>query len=662
MRSVSLILFGAVNAFRFAEDGAKKNRPVTKVVNLLKDMSKQLETEAEQDEEIYEKMKCWCKENDGAKSKAIKEAEVKILNLQGSIEKGVAKSAQLSQEIENHDKERKDQIQSLKEAQALREKEAAEFNEKNKEVVQAISALKSAITVLNKHQKNSSGKTNKGALTQTKVVMDNLFQRYGDSILAGVTQHDRKQVTAFLQAPVNDYQSQSGQIFGILQNMLDTFIADNKDALDEEQAKAKAFAELKAEKEKAIALLQKQIDEKTNIQAATDAQVGQDKQEINDTRNNLGEDEKFLAMLKEKCAQTDDEWTARTKERSLEQAAVAKAIQFLNSDEAHDLFSGTFNKGAFVQTSKVQESRRMRASSILKKFPKLAMLATKVRLDAFTKVHEAIDKMLKDLKEQKDAEIAQNDACVARFQENAMETQKTTQQKEEFEAQKEALEQKIENTKKKIEELNQAIADDKAAIKKAGEDRAAENAEFQVTVQEQRASIELLGKAMSVLKGFYEKNKALMQTEAGEPAGPPPPAGFKKYEQNAAGSGVIGMITEIINDSKALEAEALRDEKEAQTGYEKLVQDTNASIKANEKAVMNNTDALATAKIDHVETSQALKDANLQLTALGETNKALHTECDFLQKNFDIRQEAFDQEMDALKQAKAILSGSDFKA
>ena len=37
-----------------------KNRPVTKVINVLKDMLKQLEKEKEDDEEINEKMACWC--------------------------------------------------------------------------------------------------------------------------------------------------------------------------------------------------------------------------------------------------------------------------------------------------------------------------------------------------------------------------------------------------------------------------------------------------------------------------------------------------------------------------------------------------------------------------------------------------------------------------
>ena len=41
-----------------------KNRPGSKVTTLLKDMLKQLEKEAEEDEEIYDKMACWCETND----------------------------------------------------------------------------------------------------------------------------------------------------------------------------------------------------------------------------------------------------------------------------------------------------------------------------------------------------------------------------------------------------------------------------------------------------------------------------------------------------------------------------------------------------------------------------------------------------------------------
>ena len=37
-------------------------------------------------------------------------------------------------------------------------------------------------------------------------------------------------------------------------------------------------------------------------------------------------------------------------------------------------------------------------------------------------------------------------------------------------------------------------------------------------------------------------------------------------------------------------------------------------------------------------------------------------DCDFVMKNFEIRQTARDEEIEALKQAKAILSGAKFEA
>merc|ERR1719326_1788493 len=60
---------------------AAKNRPVSKVITLLKDMLKQLEKEAKEDEEIYDKLACWCETNDKEKTKSIADAEDKIATL-----------------------------------------------------------------------------------------------------------------------------------------------------------------------------------------------------------------------------------------------------------------------------------------------------------------------------------------------------------------------------------------------------------------------------------------------------------------------------------------------------------------------------------------------------------------------------------------------------
>ena len=74
--SLALLAWAAIGVAasngRMADDLTNaKNRPVTKVITLLKDMLKQLEKEATDDEDIYEKMSCWCTTNDKEKTKAI---------------------------------------------------------------------------------------------------------------------------------------------------------------------------------------------------------------------------------------------------------------------------------------------------------------------------------------------------------------------------------------------------------------------------------------------------------------------------------------------------------------------------------------------------------------------------------------------------------------
>merc|ERR1719482_2184279 len=83
--------------------GSKGNKvyPVSKVVKLLKDMKGTLEKEAEEDEEVYDKVACWCHTNDKAKTQAIKDAEARITDLTSTIEQATARSARLTTEIDN---------------------------------------------------------------------------------------------------------------------------------------------------------------------------------------------------------------------------------------------------------------------------------------------------------------------------------------------------------------------------------------------------------------------------------------------------------------------------------------------------------------------------------------------------------------------------------
>jgi hypothetical protein len=659
------------------DENAAKNRPVSKVITLLKDMLKQLEKEAEEDEEIYDKMACWCETNDKEKTKSIADAEARISDLTTKIEELTANSARLNTEIKNLEKEVAANQDALDKATSIREKELAEFNAEEKDLLGSISALKAAITVLSKHHGGSFLQLPRSHVLGIATTLQHEMQKHA-SILDGVlTRSERRAAAAFIQAPEDyfdaaptfkqSYAPQSGEIFGILRQMKETFESNLSASQKEELANQKAYEELKAAKEEQIAAGQAQIDTKTQELADTDEKNAQAKEDISDTRASLAADEQFLMMLKEKCQMTDKEWEERQKTRQQEMEACSKALAILSGDDAHDLFTKTYNP-TFVQQGRIMQSeRRQRASKLLSDVatkvssPKLATLAVRVRLDAFTRVKKAIDDMIAQLLVEKADEIKHKDFCVDEFNTNQLQTEKKEREKQDLIAKIEDLTMSIEALAKAIETLKAEIAEMQVQLKRAGEDREKENKEFQTTVADQRESAKLLQAALGVLQEFYGKAKAASFAQKQEPAGPPPPPGFEAYKKSAASGGVMGMIQQIINDTKAMEAETIRSEEDAQKAYEDFVKETNSSIEAKSKDIVNKSEVKAKQEAELVETKEEKESVMVELEQLSNYNAELHSSCDFITKNFDLRQTARDEEVEALRQAKAILSGAKFE-
>jgi len=158
-----------------------------------------------------------------------------------------------------------------------------------------------------------------------------------------------------------------------------------------------------------------------------------------------------------------------------------------------------------------------------------------------------------------------------------------------------------------------------------------------------------LKKALEVLASFY-KGAAMLQDKQ--------PAGFDSYKKNEKSGGVMGMIQTIIDDAKKMEAEAIRAEEDAQKTYEDFVKDSNKSIEEKSKDIVNKSENKAKAEADLTEAKETMEATELELTQLANMNAELHKSCDFVLANFDVRQSSRAQEVEALRQAKAILSGS----
>jgi chromosome segregation ATPase len=656
-----------------AEDG--EVNPVSKIVKLLKDMQTRLTEEAETDETIYEKMTCFCEVTEKEKKASIAAAEATIDESTAAIEENSALSAQLKTEIENLKSEMAKAQDAIDEATGLRESEREEFEAENKELLETIDALDRALEVLGKHQ----------SFLEVKKQLQRLKR---------VKSAEMQRVSALIQQPAGykSYNSRSGEIFGILSQMKETFEQNHNTTLTEEARSQAMFEDLVAEKKHGIEVARERKNTKVMELSEAEVALVNAKHALKDARETLSADQKFLVDLMEKCAVTEKEYKERKASRQEEIVAIGEALSILTGDAARDLFTGTLGFTQLAEKKAVSASlaeRAVRAQLVdeLKAAAKksgsaqIAMLAVSAKLDAFTKVKAAIDEMLVELKKQQQDEFEHKEWCNKELRSNSLTHKKKTYKAEDLTKANNVLADTIETLDQEIESLEMAVAEAKKIIKRASEDREAANKEFQQTVADQNASVQILKKVLVRLQKVYQPDAltttptpmpramaeakiaagtALLQ-KARQPEGINPDGGFQKGYQQQSSGGVLGLIEMTIADAERLKMESIAAEQDQQAEYNKLVKDTSDEITADNLSIADKSEAKATAETEKQEVESSLQGTETEIADLEKFATELHASCDFVLDNFNLRQEARAAEMDALENAKAILSGADFK-
>merc|ERR1719359_223637 len=656
----------------------------------------QLEKEAEEDKESYDGMVCWCTTNDKDKVTAIDDAEARLSDLETSIKELTALSSRLQTELENLEKEIAENKKALEEATEQRKKEAKEFTTEESDSLATIDSLAGAIKAIAKNHEllqtsSKSQLAHAAALSSIKKVIEK-----SPAHLQGVlTGSQREKLLALIQQSPEDaallqdgqpanagsYAPASGEILGILKQMKETFETNLAASQKDELKGQEDYANLKATKEEQLAASKAKLEEMLQEQADNKKALFDCKEDLEMTRTQRTEDVEFLRNLKVTCGDLDHQWEQRSKMRTEEIKAVSETIAIVTDDDARDLMSKTVTLiQTASQTTTAERMMRMSAAAVLRRAmqqpefddlldawrgrtapvgdqprAQLAMLTMSVQLDAFTKVKEAMDAMVAELKDQQKEEVKLKEFCTVEFNENEQQTYTKTEEKNDLEQKIDGLVSDIERLTKEIKEAGDTIAETQKAVKKASEDREKENAEFQTTVADQRATQVILKKALKRMKDFYGflQKKALLQQGQTPPGG-----GFKPMKKNAGASPVIGMIEQIIEESVAVEKEAMEGEKSAQADYETFVKDSNALIKELSTAITEKTKTKSDAEAEKVSSETEKKAVEEELISLSEYKADLHEQCDFILKNFDIRQKARLQEMEAIAEAKGILSGA----
>ena len=144
-------------------------------------------------------------------------------------------------------------------------------------------------------------------------------------------------------------------------------------------------------------------------------------------------------------------------------------------------------------------------------------------------------------------------------------------------------------------------------------------------------------------------------------APPPPPETWGAYKKKGEEhGGVVAMINMLKADLEKEMQEATVEEKDSQSEYESMMADSAEKRTLDSKTLADKESSKADLEEKSLKLGEEKTATMKEVLATADTLKSLHLECDWLVSNFEVRKDARAGEVDALKKAKAVLSGADF--
>jgi predicted nucleic acid-binding Zn-ribbon protein len=660
-RLAVIFALACAGAWGAHESTSTAANPIRRVVTLLQNMQKKVEAEGKKEQKLFEKFMCYCKNGLGDLKQAIDAAESKLPKVESGLAEAEASKEQLEKDISELKGSTGDAKAAIAKAKAIREKEAAAFAKDSSDKKTNIAALKKAIAAIEAGAAGKFLQTGSESMNRLQNLVINMDMRSAD----------REMLTAFLSQG-NGYAPQSGEILGMLKQMLETMEKELAEITAEEEAAVKDFEALIAAKEKELNANTGAIEAKIERAAEVGLEIVEMKEDLDDTAKALAEDKKFLSELEKDCGTKEGEWNERCKIRAEEMLAIGDTIKILNDDDALDLFKKTLPSPSLLQTQTSFKDVKQRALIMLKSIKgdsKLDFIALALRSRApavLDKVIGMIDEMVVLLQEEQVQDDEKKKYCEAELDKTEDEKKSLERKVDDLGKAQEEGKDTLATLSEEIEALSDGIKALDKQVAEATENRKEESAEYKEEMGMNVAAKKIMEMAKSRLAKFYSPKAAAaslvtVSSHAVEEAAPPPPpetwGAYKKQTEEAGG--ILGMMQMMIADVEKEITESKTEEKNAQEEYETLIADSGEKRRRDSKSLSDKESAKADLEKELQQMAKDEKNTKFEVMAVAETLKDLHLECDWLLSNFEARKEARSGEIDALKKAKAVLSGAD---
>lgn len=672
--------------------------PIRKVVQMLQMMEQKVQKEGEHRKKLFDKFMCYCKTSRQSLEKSISGAEDKIPQLESDVKEATYSRQQLQEDLKQHRKDRDDAMKTLGTSAALRSKTESAFASEINELSSNMKAVHQAIDAIEKGLGNFLQTSAAAALR-------------GLSVSRDLSSADRDALSSFLVggAPAPS----GGEVVGILKQMHDEMAGDLEEVKARSASTIASQESLVVSKKRELAASSKAVEEKTQRAGELAVEVRVLSNDLEDTRSRLAEDRQFLADLQRSCAAKSTEWELYSKAQAMELVALAEVVKLLSDDDALELFKKMLpGPGAvsLLQVSASSSELRQAAQAALRAAPpgdpRMGLLedaarGRKVGLDGLL---AKIDELLALLREEQKDEDTKRAFCTSEIGQAGEKSKELARAISNRKTGIADREESLAEVNRGIQALLDGIKGLDEQVSKATRTRQAEHAESVEALAANTAAKSLLEMAKGKLFKFYNKkphqqpgsqpateaDRILVQMAGTMPSqrltggiadtgvmaleqeqshvqqhivqriGPPPEADLDYIKKTEESGGVIAMVDLLRADLSKKITVLQMEEKQAQEDYETFVKDSSAKRALDLKALAHKEGAKAEMEATLHEERQSLKFQQANEDIAKRELASLHADCDWLLQNFGLRQQARAEEVDALQNAKAVLSGADY--
>jgi hypothetical protein len=693
--------------------------PVTRVVELLQGLAKQVEKEGKVEEGLYEDFVCWGKSIIQQKTASNAAARSRIAELQALLADLDAGRVELTSERTDLEKEISELMDDAESATELRNKENDDFLEAEDEMRKAINALDSAIETLHEATKdhNSTNNTAMFLAVRARVKsaeedggMASLMKRQatfrkatelGERFLEKADATFLRRVL-FGEVPKPDfkklnrkatfkmaYGARSFKIQQILRKMRDTFAGNLKDAQKKEDDATAEYKKVSASKKSQLEAAQAALGKMDSENGAQGMSKQETSDELSALKKQIADDEGFIAQTEEALDKQAAGWKQRSQVRTAELAAISKAIYILHNDDSRDLFKKSFasqeNPGFLqvLQTShKAAMSKEEKAAVALHDSAmragnkRLLLLASDIAKrpsvkGKFDPVVEAIDKMIDTLQEEEDKDLEQKQTCEEDRAKNTRSAITLSRGIDEMTEVIEKLHTDIETDNGTIKEILIEYDQTAEALDKAEHMRSETHRAWLQTNDDDTEAAKTVKSAIRVLSRFYEDQMALVQKGkqpvtdmAGGEAPPPPPPTWDAEASYAGkqgeGKGIIAIMDMVYEDIIKDLNDAKADEESSKKEFEEF-EDVSKAHMAKLLADESRTSAEAGRAMEDKVFEEEQRTADKKtLNEVLSTIEGIDPNCEYYEVNYSMRMKNRQIEIDGLNKAKAILLGGVF--